>query len=316
MSYIPPSNIDVTRNVLFCEEPSFGTVQTNATWKNAGIANSLTWKKSPQHQAVDILGSVDSYGEYKFGNDYTVEIKYYLLDVELLKYGTELPNGTGTIEKSLTILVTKKINNVESFRVFKGCITESCTYDFSKIPMVTQTFRASNISDWLDATEAAAVIGASGSITYPGALSADPWTSLDVGSSNLTYTQPLSINSVPYDVAKFTFTVSRNILILQPLAAPDPTYIKAGRRKITAALTTWPKDNGSSGNILENMVDSFSPYNMTFQMKYAATTPAKATFANTRLVSVAGGEDAGATTFDTFDYTAIAKTVTVNATTP
>jgi hypothetical protein len=146
MSYEPNSNIDVTRNVLYVEETAYGVTPVNPTFLNAGIANTIAWKKSPQHQSVDILGTIDTYGEYKFGNDYTVDLKYYLTDTALLHYGTELPGGTGTIEKSLTLYISKKVNNVENFRLIQGCITESCTLDYSKIPLVSQTFRASNIT--------------------------------------------------------------------------------------------------------------------------------------------------------------------------
>lgn len=38
-----------------------------------------------------------------------------------------------------------------------------------------------------------------------------------------------------------------------------------------------------------------------------------ATFAGLRLISIAGGEDAGATAFDTFDYTMMAKTITATS---
>lgn len=307
MSYIPAANIDVTRNVLFAEEASYGVTPLNVTWSNCGIANTMTWKKSPQHQSVDILGSIDSYGEYKFGNDYTVELKYYIFDTNLLKYGTELPSGTGTIAKSLSLLVSKKINGIESFRIFKGCITESCTYDFSKIPLVTQTFRASNISDWMTAAEVAAVIGSTP--TYPAPLSTDPWTSLDTG--DLCGAGPLLINSIPYDIAKFTFTVARTILILQPVGCPDPTFIKAGKRKVTAAFTTWPKDQGPTGNVLENAVEGFTANPMVLHLKGPSTSYKSATFGNMRLISIAGGEDAGATSFDTFDYTMMATTITV-----
>jgi hypothetical protein len=295
MSYTPNANIDVTRNVLYAEEATYGTTPINVTWINAGIANTLTWKKSPAHQTVDILGSIDSYGEYRFGNDYTVELKYYFNDTALLKYGTELPVATGTIAKGLSMMVSKKLNGVENWKIFKGCITESCTLDYSKIPLITQTFRCSNISDWMTSAEVAAVIGSTPA--YPAALSADPWTSLDAGT-----TSPLQINSINYDIAKFTFTVSRSILIQQPIGQPDPIQIRAGKRKITASFTTWEKDN-----VLENAVEGFTSYPMVLTVNSGKT----ATFAGMRLISAAGGEDAGATSFDTYDYTMMAKTVTV-----
>lgn len=303
--YEPAANIDVTRNVLYVEETTYGVPPTNPTFLNAGIANTLTWKKTPQHQSVDILGSIDSYGEYRFGNDYTVELKYYLTDTGLLRYGTELPAGPGTISQGLTLFVSKKLNNVESFKLFKGCITESCTLDYSKIPIVTQSFRCSNITDWLSASELATAIGSTP--TYPAPLSADPWTSLDAGTI-----RPLSINAIDYDMAKFTFTVSRSILIQQPIGSPDPLRIKAGKRKVAATFTTWPKDSGPSGNVLENMVETFTAYPMILKLKNGGGAKT-ATFSGTRLISIAGGEDAGATAFDTFDFTIMAKSVTVTA---
>lgn len=296
MSYEPNSNIDVTRNVLFVEETAYGVTPTNPTFINAGIANTISWKKSPQHQSVDILGSIDSYGEYKFGNDYTVDLKYYLTDTVLLKYGTELPGGVGTIEKSLTLFISKKLNNVESFRLLQGCITSSLTLDYSKIPLVSQTFQCSNITKWMSLAELQALIG--GTPVYPAALSVDPWTSLGAGTL-----QPLSINAVPYEIEKFTFTVARSILIQQPIGNPNPLRIKAGKRKVTAAFTTWEKDN-----VLELQVETFTQVPMVLTMQTGKT----ATFAGLRNVAIAGGEDAGATKFDTFDYTMMAKSITVN----
>jgi len=297
MSYEPNSNIDVTRNVLYVEETAFGVTPTNPTFINAGIANTISWKKSPQHQSVDILGSIDTYGEYKFGNDYTVDLKYYMTDTALLRYGTELPGGTGTIEKSLTLFISKKVNNVENFKLIQGCITESCTLDYSKIPLVSQTLRASNITKWMTGAELATLIG--GTPVYPAALVADPWTSLGAGTL-----QPLTINSVAYEIEKFTFTVARSILIQQPIGNPNPLRIKAGKRKITAAFTTWEKDN-----ILELQVETFTAVPMVLIIQTGKT----ATFAGLRNISVAGGEDAGATKFDTFDYGMMAKSMTVSA---
>lgn len=297
MSYEPNSNIDVTRNVLYVEETSYGVTPTNPTFVNAGIANTIAWKKSPQHQTVNILGSIDDYGEYKFGNDYTADLKYYMTDTALLRYGTELPNGTGTIEKSLTIFISKKLNNVENFKLLQGCITSSLTLDYSKIPLVSQTFQCSNITKWMTQAELTALIG--GTPVYPAALTADPWTSLGAGTL-----QPLTINSVAYEIEKFTFTVGRSILIQQPVGNPNPLRIKAGKRKVTAAFTTWEKDD-----VLELQVESFTAVPMVLTIQTGKT----ATFAGLRNVAIAGGEDAGATKFDTFDYTMMAKSITVTA---
>jgi len=299
MSFEPNSNADVTRNVQYVEETTYGTTPTNPTFINAGIANTITWKKGPQHQSVDILGSIDTYGEYKFANDFSMTLKYYFNDTALIRYGTELPNGTGTIEKGLTFFVSKKVNNVENFKLFQGCITESFALDYSKIPIATQTFRCANITKWMTQAETTAIIG--GTPVYAGALSLDPWTSLDAGT-----VQPLTINAVAYEIDKFTFTVSRSILIMQPIGNPNPLRIEAGKRKITASFATWEKDN-----VLELQSDAFTAVPMVLTIK--GGTVKTATFAGLRNIAVAGGEDAGATKYDTFDYTMMAKSITVTA---
>ena len=110
-----------------------------------------------------------------------------------MKYGTELVNGTGTNEKSISILVSKKVNDVELFRVYKGVKTSSITVEITRAGgvNVTQNMKCKTITDW------GVTPVFTGTTTFGPAPSGDPVTGISSG------TNPLTIAGANYDTPRF-----------------------------------------------------------------------------------------------------------------
>src|SRR6266498_226650 len=96
---------DVTRQVQYVEEATFGTTPTNPTLINAGGVLSITDSTEMTAKRYRVLGSEDIYRGLLCGELYSFEVTYNPSTTTFLRYGTEsVGGGAGTIDKSLTIV--------------------------------------------------------------------------------------------------------------------------------------------------------------------------------------------------------------------
>ena len=182
------------------------------------------------------LGTRDLYSDIRTGQLFTLTFKYQPFNTTFMKYGTELPNygATGNIAKSVSILWSQNINNVENFFLAQGCRTDTTDIDITEnAVMVTQTILASNVSTPASSFVAA---GGTGTPTYAGVDVGTPWVGLSGGSG------PLQINSLPYDVERFRINIKQNLDKIKPNGETFLKFLEPTNRDITIDMDMILKD--------------------------------------------------------------------------
>ena len=286
MSYTPTGEWYIRKLLQYVEETTFGTTPSSPVFAQAGVVQDITTNVNIPETLYRQLGSRDPYKDVKYGEAYDIQIKYMPVDAVMMKYGVNLAAGTGTVGKSLTLLLSQDINTTENYVVMTGSRANTTDIEITETGpvMVTQTIKCKNI------TTPSTSHGLT-TPTFAGALASAPWTNINGGSL------PLTINSLTYDCARFKITVGTNLDTVQPIGETvlkflEPTirtitvdfdmYIKdtttlADTKALTARTATYSLDTGSSTVI-----------NMTnLQLnKYASTD--SATSANIKRASFSG----------------------------
>jgi tail tube protein len=177
------------------------------------------------------IGSRDFYALIKTGEEYSFEVTYNPIGVDLIKRGIDLPNGTGTIEKSLTILMSFKLNNVENYIMFKGAVTNNIEVEISNDAAieVTQEFFCRDI------TVPATTHGLT-TPTFAATPTAAPWTHLSPGSG------PFTFHGASTDVDNFNFSVNHNLTRVKPTGELTAKFVGPTLRDIEWEFNTWFKD--------------------------------------------------------------------------
>lgn len=232
MAAVYHSIADVTRQVQYVEETTFGTTPTNPTFINAGGVMSINDSTEITAKRYRVLGSEDIYRGLKCGELYSFEITYNPSTTALIRYGTEIAGGgSGSIDKSLTILTSFKINNVENFLVFRGCKTDKIEIEVTNDDMVvTQNFICKDIST------PASAHGLGASTVFAAAFSGTPLCSVDTGAN------PLTINSLTYDTVRFNISWNRNLDARQVIGTGQVIFIVPTVRDIDVAFDILLKD--------------------------------------------------------------------------
>src|SRR5687767_541469 len=142
MSVVPSSVVDVTREVQYVTESTYGTTPTNPTLINAGGILDINDSTEMTAKRYRVLGSEDIYKGLLCGELYSFELKYNPSSTTLAKIGLD----AGQVSP-ISVVVGYKLNNVENFVTFKGCKTD--TIDIEITPddlVVTQNFICQNVT--------------------------------------------------------------------------------------------------------------------------------------------------------------------------
>jgi len=241
---IPTSSSKVTKQVqYYAETNGYGAQVVNPTFVNAGIISNASMSITVDHEEIRIQGSRKQYADIQMGVEGVITLDYRFLDTKLLRYGITDPNGVGTIEESLAFVFARKIDNVEMFCLARGCVSEQATITFDRVPMVSQQFYSSSISEWLTLAQLKTALGvnSTASVSFAGAITAEPWTHL-TGSSNGVSTS-VTVNSAATDITKMTVTVNNNLLKEKPLGYKTVKFVEAGNKVVTVSIEPYLYDN-------------------------------------------------------------------------
>jgi hypothetical protein len=264
---IPTSSSKVTKQVqYYAEINGYGATVTNPTFINAGVISNTGISITTDHEEIRIQGSRKQYSDILMGVDATISIDYRFLDTKVLGYAIKDPNGVGTIEESLAFVFSRKINNVEQFTLARGCVSEEASVSFDRVPMVSQSFYCSSVSEWLTLAQlkVAIGVGATANVTFAGAITAEPWTHL-TGSVDQATTS-VTVNATATDIAKMTVTVNNNLLKQKPLGYKKVKYVEAGNKVVTVSIEPYLYDN-----TIFLLVNNFTLFNIVGVLK--ASTP-------------------------------------------
>lgn len=189
------------------------------------------------------IGSRDLYSQIQTGIEYSFDITFNPVDEKMIKYGISLPAGTGTIEKSISLLFSQKINGTETFIIYKGCRCDSTDIEITADSAVecSQTWLA---KDRTITTTANAGLSTPNFIE-PGEVSAiEPWTNLD---GTTTTTSPFSFNAIAYDVNSFSCSVTNNLERIKPNGQKINKFVEPTLRDVEWEFATWYKDTVLQG---------------------------------------------------------------------
>lgn len=304
---IPTSSSKVTRQVQYtAETEGYGAGVTDPQFVNAGIITNVSIAISVDHEEVRIQGSRKQYADIMMGIDGTITLEYEFLDSKLVNYAITDPNGAGTIQESLCFIFARKIDEVEEFIIARGCVSESVSVDFDRIPKASQEFYTSSISEWLTLAQlrTALEIAETGTPKFAGAITAEPWTHLygsDEASTSVT------VNGTAADITKMTVTVNNNLMKQKPLGYKKVKYVEAGNKVVTIAIEPYLYDN-----TFFLLVNNFTLFNVVGRLK-ASTPVVDLTVVGIKLNSYEDTSDASGGDFITVptNGTAVDATITL-----
>lgn len=297
MAYVPTGAWEYVKQPQFIEETTYGELPlASPTFTSCGLITEATREFTIENEQYRVLGNRDVHTQIKLGEQHTFSLKYRMTDIVLANYGITLPGGTGTNAKSLSILVSKKINDVENYRIFTGVKTASITLEITRAGgiNVTQNFKAKNISEW-----SATPPSFTGTVTYANLPTDDPWTGISSGSD------PLDIEGANYDTPRFSMTVDQGLQELKPNGELSLKYLYATNRTITLDMDVW-----ISNTVLNAAQGAYTAQDVVYTLK-SGTPTTTLTFASVKFDTSSEGDTAGGAEFTMAKFSGTATTVTL-----
>jgi hypothetical protein len=239
---IPTSTQVVPRQVMAFEQSTYLTTPTDPVHFNPGLIMNVDVNENIDSEEIRIQGSRKIYSNIKMGREATLSLEYALLNTTLLRYGTQDPNGTGTIAKGLEIILSQKLDDVEHIRAARGALTDSVSISLERMPRVTQNFYVPDLTKWMSVSEYNTYLGLTGTQTpqFAAPLTGDPWSNLTGSNGSAT---TITVDGTPVDVARVTINVNNNILKQKPLGYENPIYACPGNKAITVSIEPFLYDN-------------------------------------------------------------------------
>lgn len=229
------SSVDVVKHLQYIEEVTYGvTPSASPVFINAGSIQSARDTTDVTARRYRQLGSEDMFKALKEGELYSFELRYNPVSTTFPRYGTELQGGgAGTIDKSLSLLTSWKIDTVEQFVLFKGARTD--TIDFEWTPediQITHNFICQNIT----------TPSTSNGLTTPSFAPSNTTTPL-IGEN--AGPNPFTINSVNYDLQRLRLSFSRNLDPVRTVGTGQIQFLVPTIREIDIDFEILHKDTAT-----------------------------------------------------------------------
>jgi Phage tail tube protein len=223
----------ISKRLQYIEEATYGTTPaTSPVFLSAGKIKRFNFNIDAAVQRYRSVGLRKVIDFLNTGQMTSFEIEYQPFNTTLMKYGISDPNGTGTIEKSLSFAFSKIINGVENFYFIKGAKTDSITIEVTKeMVNVTQSFLAREVSS--------PVTTANGGLTTPSWAAVPtgiPWVGKNGGTDPFTY------NSVVWDTPRFNVEVAWNLDPGQPNGHDLIKFLDPTNKDCNVDFDVWQKD--------------------------------------------------------------------------
>jgi hypothetical protein len=283
----------------YVEEASIGVPPASPVFKAVGNLTTLAVSRTAQALDSRWVGSRDLQNEILLGVEHGIDLTYIPADVTFMKYGTELPVGTGTSATSLAIIESVYLDGVEKYIEFLGCLCDKISVKISRAAgiSVTQSFFPKIAVDYAASLQAPITTP-----TYATVPSVEPWTGISSGADPLTW------NSVSYPIKEFNFDVNQNVIKLETNGTTSFEYAAPGNRDISFSFSTWNKD----GVLLGDMT-ALTDRTMVYTMAVVAGTTYLATFNNATIRDYKWTQAAGTNDFVMEAWTGKARGVTLTS---
>ena len=234
MSITPSGGWFVVKNPQYVEEATYGTFPTNPTMSWIGAVDNFDPKADMQSIMVPQVGAEDLKYILKGAEVYTMDLEFGLQTSTFVKYGiSSQGGGAGTIDKSLSVLFSAKLNAVENYVQVLGS-------RISSFSISSQTGQLTKAKCQLQAKaipvpSSSSPIGSGSFATDP---ATNPWTFYDGGAN------PVTIGAVNPDVREFSVTFERNLERLHVLGQSQQKFLPPKQRRITGSfMIVWEDVN-------------------------------------------------------------------------
>src|SRR6266702_5075425 len=234
MSITPSGGWFVVKNPQYVEEATYGTFPTNPTMNWIGAVDNFDLKADVQSIMVPQVGTEDLKYILRGAEVYTMDMEFGLQTSTFAKYGiSSQGGGAGTIDKSVSVVFSAKLNAIENFVQVLG----------SRIGSFTLTAQAGQLTKAKCQLQAKAIpVPSSTSPIGTGTFATDPatnpWTFSDGG------TNPVTIGAVAPDVREFSVTFERNLERLHVLGQSQQKFLPPKQRRITGSfMMVWEDVN-------------------------------------------------------------------------
>jgi hypothetical protein len=283
---IPTHMVDIVDNMVYFEETSPGANPVGApTLLAVPIISDFNKTESWRNDVRFVLGKIDRHTVLKLKKENNFNISYDIYDTTFLQYGTELPGGAGTIEKTLCFILPIELNGATYYKRFKGCITDTVNIAVEETYAVDHSWIAKSVSPYLTLNELKLDLGLSTTttLTFPPFPTDIPWTNLKPSG---TTDKPLSVNLVDTYCQALNISIERGPTPAEAVANETFFYIKAGYRKVTGSMTLY-----LTGKELDTLFRDFTSFLLTFKL---SDSPAcDITMTNTIITSESDGVSPG-----------------------
>jgi hypothetical protein len=272
--------------MVYFEETSPGANPVGApTLLAVPIISDFNKTESWRNDVRFVLGKIDRHTVLKLKKENNFNISYDIYDTTFLQYGTELPGGAGTIEKTLCFILPIELNGATYYKRFKGCITDTVNIAVEETYAVDHSWIAKSVSPYLTLNELKLDLGLSTTttLTFPPFPTDIPWTNLKPSG---TTDKPLSVNLVDTYCQALNISIERGPTPAEAVANETFFYIKAGYRKVTGSMTLY-----LTGKELDTLFRDFTSFLLTFKL---SDSPAcDITMTNTIITSESDGVSPG-----------------------
>jgi len=234
MSITPSGGWFVVKNPQYVEETTYGTFPSNPAMNWIGGVDNFDPKADMQSIMVPQVGTEDLKYILKGAEVYTMDMEFGLQTSTFAKYGiSSQGGGAGTIDKSLSVLFSAKLNAVENYVQVLGARIGSFTIS-SQTGQLTKA-KCQLQAKAIPVPSSSSPIGSGSFATDP---ATNPWAFYDGGAN------PVTIGAVNPDAREFSVTFERNLERLHVLGQSQQKFLPPKQRRITGSfMVVWEDVN-------------------------------------------------------------------------
>ncbi len=234
MSVTPSGGWFVVKNLQYAEEATYGTFPTNPAMNWVAVVANVDLKGDMGTIMVPQLGTEDLKYLLKGAQYFNLDIEYAFQNSTFAKYATQSQGGgSGSIDKSLSLLFSAKMNTVENFFQILG----SRVGDFSITGKYGDLIRAKATvtAQSIPIPSTTNPIGTGSFATDPATV---PWSFYDGGAN------PVTIGAVSPDVREIQVNFARNLEKLHVLGLSTMKFLPPKQRRVSGTFTiVWEDIN-------------------------------------------------------------------------
>ena len=223
----------IQKRLQYIEEATYGVTPSAApTFISAGKIKRFSFNIDAQIERYRTAGLRKVSDFLNTGEMTSFEIEYQPIDTDLMAYGINDPNGTGTIEKSLSFLYSKLLNGVEHYYIIKGCKTDQIQIEVTKEAVnVTQSFLAREAITPITTANAGFTTP-----TFASVPTGKPWVGRDGGANALVY------DGTPWYTPRLSCEIAWNLDPGQPIGDTYIRFLDPTNKDCNLDFDVWQKD--------------------------------------------------------------------------